>query len=93
MKVGLYTMFDNAVQAFMPLFPARSRGEAVRSFTDAVNRPDAQFHTHAGDFSLFFVGEFDDNSGELVSASRGPERVIGALEVLVKDPPAASPRH
>lgn len=79
-----YTVRDKAVGAFLPIFFVRSRGEAVRSFSDAVNDPGKPFNKHAGDFDLWYLGTFDDATGALALPDGGaPERVAGAIDVLI----------
>lgn len=80
MILQVYTIYDKQVSAFMQPFFCRSRGEAVRSFTDAVNDPKSQFYRYAADYSLMFHGEWDDHSG--LFAGVDPIRIIGANEVL-----------
>ncbi len=65
MKLVLCTVKDRAADAFgRPMF-VRSIGEAIRSFSDEVNRKDAdnQLYNHPDDFDLYELGEFDDNTG------------------------------
>lgn len=80
MKMYAFSVFDGAVNAFLPVFFARSKGEAIRSFTTAVGDDTHQFAKHRTDYSLFQVGEFDDLSG-LLSGPVVPERVLSASEV------------
>lgn len=68
MKVQFYSVQDKKVGAFLPVFQMRSRGEAIRSFIDAVNTKDHQMNKHAGDYELFQVATFDDNTGVVVAA-------------------------
>lgn len=59
------SVFDQGIAAFgRPAF-VRSRGEALRSFQDEVNRtaPDNLLNVHPGDFQLFVVAEFNDGNG------------------------------
>ena len=89
MKLELYSVFDKAVKAYMTPFFARARGEAIRSFGDAANDEKHQFGKHANDFVLYYIGEFDDQSGIVTRVD--PERVISAIELLVVDGVLASP--
>lgn len=79
MKLGIFSMYDSAVKAFMQPFFSPTKGAAIRSFTDAVRREE-NLKAHAGDYSLFFLGEWDDASGAFVSVS-APERILLASEV------------
>lgn len=83
MIMEAYSVRDDAVGAFLPLFFARSKGEAIRSFTMAVSDEKHQFAASKGDYVLFKIGSFDDNSGALFGD--GPERIMGAIEVAVVD--------
>lgn len=80
MKLLIFTVYDKAVGAFLQPFYARSKGEALRQFTDACNDQSHQFCKHAADYTLMMLGEWDDASGIFDAAD--PARVIGALECL-----------
>lgn len=80
MKLFVFSVLDMAVKAYMQPFYCRSHGEAVRSFTDAVNDPKGQFGRHSTDYILMHHGLFDDQNGLFESIE--PVRVIGANEVL-----------
>lgn len=67
MKVQFYAVQDKKVGAFMPVFQMRSRGEAVRSFMDAVADEKSQLCKHYADYDLYQVAEFDDNTGVVVA--------------------------
>lgn len=84
-RIQIFSVLDKAVGAFLPPFYARSRGEALRSFTETSNDEKHQFNRHAADFVLYYFGEFDDASG--MFATREPERVVSAMESLVPDNP------
>lgn len=84
MQLYIFSVYDKAVQAYATPMFFRSKGEAVRSFTDAVNQEKSQFATHAADYVLYYIGQFDDNAGMFDSGE--PVRVIGADEVFAKAP-------
>lgn len=66
MKLILCSVKDRAADAYgRPMF-VPSTGVAIRSFSDEVNRQDAenQLYNHPDDFDLFEFGEFDDNNGK-----------------------------
>lgn len=79
----MYTVFDKAVRAYLPPFYCRSRGEALRSFTAAVNEKDHQFNKYVSDYTLYFVGTFDDHGAVVVAHE--PQRIISAVEVSTDD--------
>jgi hypothetical protein len=81
MITQMFSVYDAAVKAYLPPFGCRSKGEAIRSFGEAANKEDHQFKKHASDYTLFYLGDFDDGSGVFVVQPHLPERVIGAMEV------------
>lgn len=76
----LMAVKDEAVGAFMAPFAVRSRNEALRSFTDAVNDPKMQFNAHPEDYTLYVVGEWDDYAG-LCRELTVNEKVVSAKDV------------
>lgn len=74
----MFSVYDAATEAFMQPFFARSKGEAVRSFTAAANAEDHQFYKHADDYTLFQIGVFDDGLGEVTPVT--PTSLGTALE-------------
>jgi hypothetical protein len=84
MILQVFSVYDKAVHAFMQPFYARSKGEALRSFTEACNQEAHNFNKHSADFSLMLMGEFDDSSG--IFSCTDPSRVVSAAEVLIDDP-------
>lgn len=81
MKVLLLSVFDSKVGAYGPVVMARSKGEAVRQFTDWCRDPQLPFGKHPADYRLVLVGEFDDVSGFVMGRDPGPEPVVGADEL------------
>lgn len=84
MILKIYTVHDSAVGAFMSPFFARSHGEALRSFQDAINDPKTNLNSHPHDYHLFYVGAFDDNAATLDMPS-APERLLSGTEALISD--------
>ena len=65
MKLNICSVKDRAADAFgRPMF-VTSTGVAIRSFSDELNRSDAdnQLYNHPDDFDLYEFGVFDDNTG------------------------------
>lgn len=59
----MFSVFDSKANAYLQPFFAPSAGVAIRNFSDACNQEDHGFHQHAGDFTLFEIGQFDQESG------------------------------
>lgn len=77
--VRIFSVYDSAVGAYLRLFQSMTEAEAMRALTVACWDPNNQFHTHAEDFSLMHVGDFDDVSGEVTPCV--PSRVCGLASI------------
>lgn len=87
MTYEIFSILDNAVKAYnTPMF-FRTRLEAIRSFSDAVNQENSQFRKHAHDYHLVYLGQYDDGDGNFSPVV--PERVVGALDCLRAEENAA----
>jgi len=87
MVLTIVSIFDQATQAYSrPVF-VQSTGVAIRSFSDEVNRddPNNEMKRHPSDFALFFIGTFDDSTGEFVGASPCPGLLVQASNVISKE--------
>jgi hypothetical protein len=81
----LYSVYDSKSETYSPPNPQPARGQALRSFTDAVNtQSDSLLHTHPEDFTLFEVGTFDSSTGEIVSIPK--VSVVNGLDVKTTTP-------
>nr|WAE43865.1 MAG: nonstructural protein [Microviridae sp.] len=78
MLIKLFSVYDSALKAFMLPQYYQTSGVAERAFKKGVNTPD-QFEP-AADFTMFELGEFDDETGS-VSMHEAPIRVVSALQV------------
>lgn len=79
MILKIFSVYDSKAEAFMPPFHSQSTGQAVRSFGDTANDPQSQLCKHAGDFTLFELGTFDDSNGKFEQYAT-PKSLGTALE-------------
>lgn len=72
MKQVACAVFDRASQLYGRPFFVAAAGQAVRSFTDEVNRKDrdSEMSRHPDDFDLYQLAIFDDNAGEFFAELR-----------------------
>lgn len=63
----VFSVYDSKVEAYLQPFFQRSRGEALRNFIAAVNDPQTMFNKHPEDYTLFEIGEFSEEKGEIRS--------------------------
>lgn len=84
MMLRAYTIYDNkALQYHSPFF-THTNGSALRMLTDLVNDPQSNLSRHPADYSLYFIGQYDDASGVLIGAEK--QHVVDALAVLRPQP-------
>lgn len=83
LKLVIVSIFDRAAGAFgRPAF-VPSKGVAMRSFSEEVNRigDDNMVNKHPDDFDMFYLGEFDDNNA-LFALSNPPELLARAKDLV-----------
>jgi len=64
----LYILHDSKSESYTPPTTHPARGQALRSFGDAVNEvgnPNNMLAKHPGDFTLFEIGDFDLATGAI----------------------------
>lgn len=67
MKMQVFAVYDSKAEVFgLPLF-FTAKGLAVRAFDEQCNNPESQMYKHPGDFTLFHLGEYDQDTGLMVS--------------------------
>ncbi len=69
MEKHLFSVFDTAAGAFLDPFVAPSIEYAIRSFRQAVNTAEHQFNRFPEDYTLFHVGVFAIESGEIIGSN------------------------
>jgi len=62
MRLQVLSVYDSKMEAYLPPIFTRSKGEALRSFEQACSEQNGNFAKHSADFTLFFLGEFDDQT-------------------------------
>ena len=81
MRLKCYTVYDGKVAAYLPPFYCRADGEAIRMFAESVMSEGHQFAKHPEDFTLFYIGEYDDETAK-VECVITPVSLGTALEFL-----------
>lgn len=86
-KKCFVSVFDSAVQAYAPPVLVPSTGIAVRSFTDEVNRNDANnaLFRHPDDFELRLLALFDENTGIFEAPGEGIQTLARGKDVKVTE--------
>lgn len=71
--MNLYSVYDEVAQTFNVPFSEVNHNSAMRAFGMACSDPQTILSKHAGDYYLYFLGEFDVHSGEIATVL--PERL------------------
>ena len=80
MRMNVYTIFDVASGAYLRPWFVQADGQALRAFSDLCTDATHEIGKHPEDYSLFRIGTFDDNKGQLVGEA--PECLATALEMV-----------
>lgn len=65
MKSKMFAIFDKKALAFMMPFCMQNNMLAIRAFSDLATTSDHPINKHPEDYSLYYVGEFDDANGQV----------------------------
>ena len=75
----IHSVYDSKAQAYLQPFFSVTTGVAVRQFTAAVQDSNHDFHRFAEDYTLFELGDFNENTGKFSIAE--PTAVLQASAV------------
>lgn len=81
MKQNMYCVWDVKALAFNNPFYSNHDGQAIRSFSDEVSRPDSMLNKHPEDFKLFRIGSFDPVTG-MVESEKDCVLLVTAEQIL-----------
>lgn len=86
MRYVVVSIYDRAVGAYSRPAYVRSEGEAIRVFSDEVNKGSADnpMSAHPDHFTLYFLGYFDDEHGKFSPPTGGsPTELVSAERIRV----------
>lgn len=74
----VFAIRDIKAEAFDKPFFLSTVGQAVRAFSDEVERSDSMLHKHPDDYTLFELGEYDDSFGTFVCLPAARQLISGS---------------
>lgn len=78
----LFSIYDDAVKRYNAPFAAVTVGEAMRILEETLlSSRDSLLFRHPNDYHLYFIGDFDDENGTVVSEQH-PQPVISVSQAL-----------
>ena len=65
MIVSIYSLFDTKAKAYAQPFFSLNDETAVRATAHLVNTKDHEISHYVEDYSIYKIGEFDDETGKI----------------------------
>lgn len=86
MRTKIYSIRDSKSEIFnSPIFQ-RTHGEAERNFHNLVNDEKSNVNKYPDDFDLYYIGEYDDQTGKIESLDT-PQHIVKAVQLVSKRVP------
>lgn len=85
MKLKMYVVHDSKADAFMQPFFLNEDEQAVRGFSDSVNNPESPFFNHASDYTLYRIGQYSEENGEVTAEDR--RALVNGVDVKKNEVP------
>lgn len=70
MKKGIYCIYDSKAEAYNDPVYFQNDQVAMRAAVDLVSQGDNQIRNHPQDFTLFKIGEYDDETAQIKAADK-----------------------
>lgn len=84
MILKMFAVYDSKAGVFAQPFFTHNSATATRGFADQVNKADTQFNNHPEDYTLFLLGEYDDQKGSTTCLT-APQSLGLASEFLIRN--------
>jgi len=81
MIVKLFTVYDSKVKTWFTPLPFKHAGDALRWFQESANEKKSNLGKYPADFTLFELGEFDDQTA-VVTTHKTPIAMGVAIEFV-----------
>ena len=81
MIIKVYSVYDNAAGAYLPPFTQQNDAMAIRIVQGMVNDGRSIFSQSPADFSVFYLGEYDDENG-MFTQDAPPKMLAGCLSLV-----------
>lgn len=85
MKINIYAVKDTVQGAFMQPFYLQNDNVAKRAFEMAINDPNSNWNKMPKDLQLFKLGEYDDETGVIISKPEYLAKGADYVKVLQRE--------
>lgn len=82
MKFKLFAIYDDKVGAYTVPFSKATVGAGIRTFDDLVNDPKSEIGRHPEDYTLYLLGDYDDQTGQCTM--KDPTAALGNGKQMVR---------
>jgi len=79
-KLQVFSVFDAKTMAYLTPVYMHTKGEMLRAMVDCYNLPDHQFRRHPSDYTVFHLGEYDDQDASFNLLT--PKLTLGTIEEI-----------
>lgn len=84
MKLNIYSIYDEKAEAYNTPQYLRHKGEAIRMLQTTLDNKETMISKYPKDYSLYCLGTFDDNKGEIEGIAV-PVLIVRATELLIAE--------
>lgn len=84
MILEVFSIRDSKAECYNTPFFKKTKGEALRDFTTAVNDEKSQLNQYPTDFDVYHVGNWDSDSGKFIPLDT-PKHLAKAVDMVIKD--------
>lgn len=85
---NVYSLHDSKALTYSPPFLAAQHGLAIRMVMEIADGPSTSVGRHPADFTLYCIGRFDDQSGQMLPAEHR-EHISDVVSLLPRSPVTA----
>jgi len=85
MTTKIYSIRDQKAEFFNNPWFAKTHGEAERNFRSLVNDPKSMVSQYPLDYDLYYLGEYDTNTGKIAPLD-APQHIMQAISLVAKHP-------
>lgn len=77
----IFTLLDSKAEMYLPPFVANTKAAAIREMQNVMRNPQTPMSMNKEDFSLWDLGTYNDNTGEIISHNNGIECVAHLVNI------------
>jgi len=85
MLLNMYSIYDSKSKVYSKPFYCLNQDIALRSIVDLLTNGDSDPRRHPEDFHLYYIGEFDDSTGVIISCD-GAQHLFKFIDIPLPNP-------